>query len=103
MPMWVVIAVQDNASHRHLYRRASGAHQVLCRACLEEFSAKWSGLDRHAADGLGEDGNFYLVTGQYQAATARECDAFLAAIGAALVFLIDWNKARKAAQLGRQE
>jgi uncharacterized protein Yka (UPF0111/DUF47 family) len=62
---------------------------------FEEFSAKWSGLDRQAADGLGDDGNFYLVTGRYEAASADECDAFLTAVGAALVFLIDWNKARK--------
>ena len=71
---------------------------------FEDFPAKWSGLDRHAADGLGDDGNFYLVTGQYLAETAKERDAFLAAIGSALVFFDRLEQgAQIAAQLGRKE
>jgi hypothetical protein len=62
---------------------------------FERFAATWSGLDRHAAAGLGEDDGFLLVTGQYDADDDTARDEFLAAIGAALVFLIDWNKARK--------
>jgi uncharacterized protein Yka (UPF0111/DUF47 family) len=62
---------------------------------FEKFPAKWSGLDRHVAAGLGDDSAFFLVTGQYQTDSAADRDAFLAALGAALVFLIDWNKARK--------
>jgi uncharacterized protein Yka (UPF0111/DUF47 family) len=62
---------------------------------FERFGATWSGLDRHAAAGLGEDNGFLLVTGQYDADCDTARDEFLAAIGAALVFLIDWNKARK--------
>ena len=62
---------------------------------FERFAATWSGLDRHTAAGLGEDNAFFLVTGQFDAESAAARDEFLAAIGAALVFLIDWNKARK--------
>ncbi|WP_027553802.1 hypothetical protein [Bradyrhizobium sp. Cp5.3] len=62
---------------------------------FDKFDATWSGLDRHSAAGLGEDNSFYLVTGQYRAAHVTERNEFLAAVGAALVFLIDWNKARK--------
>ncbi|OAE99974.1 hypothetical protein AYJ54_32025 [Bradyrhizobium centrolobii] len=62
---------------------------------FDRFEANWSGLDRHAAVGLGEDNSFYLITGQYQANHASDRNEFLAAVGAALVFLIDWNKARK--------
>ena len=62
---------------------------------FDGFRAEWSGLDRHAAAGLGEDNAFFLVTGRYQGDSAAECNDFLAAIGASLVFLIDWNKARK--------
>jgi uncharacterized protein Yka (UPF0111/DUF47 family) len=90
----VVITVKDDAV-TVTYTDVHRARAKFFVDLFEEFSAKWSGLDRHSADGLGDDGNFYLVTGQYQAATAKERDAFLAAIGAALVFLIDWNKARK--------
>ena len=41
---------------------------------------------------------FYLVTGRFHAAGDKERDVFLEAIGASLVFLIDWNKARKVLQ-----
>jgi uncharacterized protein Yka (UPF0111/DUF47 family) len=90
----VVITVKDDAV-TVTYTDVHRARAKFFVGLFEDFPAKWSGLDRHSADGLGDDGNFYLVTGQYQAATAKERDAFLAAIGAALVFLIDWNKARK--------
>jgi uncharacterized protein Yka (UPF0111/DUF47 family) len=60
---------------------------------LRDFPVQWSGLDRKSAQGLGDEGAFYLVTGHYQADDRR--DAFLEAIGASLVFLIDWNRARK--------
>jgi uncharacterized protein Yka (UPF0111/DUF47 family) len=62
---------------------------------FDGFPAQWSGLDRHAAAGLGEDNAFFLVTGRYQIDSATARNDFLAAIGASLVFLIDWNKARK--------
>jgi uncharacterized protein Yka (UPF0111/DUF47 family) len=90
----LVIAVQNNAV-TVTYTDVHRARTKFFVGLFEEFSAKWSGLDRQAADGLGDDGNFYLVTGRYEAASADECDAFLTAVGAALVFLIDWNKARK--------
>jgi hypothetical protein len=32
---------------------------------FDRFQALWSGLDRHAAAGLGEDNAFFLVTGRY--------------------------------------
>lgn len=62
---------------------------------FERFAVKWSGLDRHAATGLKEDSSFFLVSGLYEAPAAEDRDAFLRAVGASLVFLIDWNKARK--------
>ena len=51
---------------------------------------------KRRAEGLAEGEAFYLVTGRYQAKSAEELGAFLEAVGASLVFLIDWNKARKA-------
>ena len=62
---------------------------------LDGFPVQWSGLTEEKAPGLSKPA-FYLVTGQYQAETGEARNAFLEAVGAALVFLIDWNKARKA-------
>jgi uncharacterized protein Yka (UPF0111/DUF47 family) len=90
----VVIAVKKNAV-TVTYTDVHRARAKFFIALFDKFAAKWSGLDRHVAAGLGEDNAFFLVTGQYQADSAADRNAFLAALGAALVFLIDWNKARK--------
>jgi uncharacterized protein Yka (UPF0111/DUF47 family) len=60
---------------------------------LRDFPVQWSGLDHKSAEELGDEGAFYLVTGRYPADDRR--DTFLEATGASLVFLIDWNRARK--------
>jgi uncharacterized protein Yka (UPF0111/DUF47 family) len=90
----VVIAVKKN-SVTVTYTDVHRARAKFFVTQFDKFQAKWSGLDRHVAAGLGEDNAFYLVTGQYPADSAADRNAFLHALGAALVFLIDWNKARK--------
>lgn len=90
----LVIAIKKN-SVTVTYTDVHRARAKFFIALFDKFQAKWSGLDRHTATGLGDDNAFYLVTGRYQADSAADRNAFLAAIGGALVFLIDWNKARK--------
>jgi len=90
----VVIAVSENT----VTVTYTDVHRARARFFIDLIGtsqAKWSGLDRHVAQGLGDDNAFFLVTGQYQYDSSEGRDAFLACIGAALVFLIDWNKARK--------
>jgi uncharacterized protein Yka (UPF0111/DUF47 family) len=90
----VVIAVKKN-SVTVTYTDVHRARAKFFVALFEKFPAKWSGLDRHVAAGLGDDDAFFLVTGQYQADSSEDRNAFLVSLGATLVFLIDWNKARK--------
>lgn len=90
----VVIAVKKNAV-TITYTDVHLARAKFFISLFDKFEATWSGLDRRAAAGLGKDNSFYLMTGQYQAANAGDRNEFLGAVGAALVFLIDWNKARK--------
>jgi uncharacterized protein Yka (UPF0111/DUF47 family) len=90
----VVVAVEENAVTL-TYTDVHLARAKFFMTLLDAFPARWSGLDRKNVDGLGDDGVFYLVTGRYEVASGERRDAFLAAIGAGLVFLIDWNKARK--------
>jgi uncharacterized protein Yka (UPF0111/DUF47 family) len=63
---------------------------------FDSFAARWSDLSREKTVDLGKNGVFYLATGRYAAEGAEQREAFLEAIGVAIVFLIDWNKARKA-------
>jgi uncharacterized protein Yka (UPF0111/DUF47 family) len=58
----------------------------------------WSPLAEHAAEGLGEDAAFYLVTGRGECPDDQALDDLLAFLGSRIVFLIDWNKGRKALQ-----
>jgi uncharacterized protein Yka (UPF0111/DUF47 family) len=90
----VVIAIEGNAVTL-TYTDVHLARAKFFIALFNAFAAQWSGLDRKKVAGLGDDGVFYLVTGRYGGESAEQRDAFLAAIGAGLVFLIDWNKARK--------
>lgn len=90
----MVIAVKDNA----VTVTYTDVHLVRAKFFIRLFddvAARWSGLDRHTAEGLGEENAFFLVTGQFDGDSAKARDDFLTALGAALVFLIDWNKARK--------
>ncbi|WP_026608086.1 hypothetical protein [Methylocapsa acidiphila] len=66
---------------------------------FDKFPVVWSGLEAKKAEGAAADGAFYLVTGRLEGESVEERDRFLEAIGAALVFLIDWNKARKVLRL----
>jgi hypothetical protein len=90
----IVIAV-DQAGVTITYTDVHLARARFFTGLFDELSMQWSGLDRKTAEGLGTDGVFYLLTGRYAADSAKRRDIFLETLGAALVFLIDWNKARK--------
>lgn len=90
----VVIAVEADVV-TVTYTDVHRARAKFFTGLFRKFAVEWSGLDRNTARGLSNDGVFYLVTGRCPARDVEARDAFLEALGAALVFLIDWNKARK--------
>jgi uncharacterized protein Yka (UPF0111/DUF47 family) len=90
----IVITVEGNAAtitHTDVHR----ARARFFTRMLDGFPVRWSGLEPRNAEGFGDDGTFDLLTGRYDAESNEQRDAFLEAVGASLVFLIDWNKARK--------
>jgi uncharacterized protein Yka (UPF0111/DUF47 family) len=90
----IVVAITNNAV-TVTYTDVHRSRAKFFVSLFDGFAVKWSGLDRHAAAGLEEDSSFFLVTGLYEARDGDDRDAFLETVGASLVFLIDWNKARK--------
>jgi uncharacterized protein Yka (UPF0111/DUF47 family) len=62
---------------------------------FNNFAVEWSGLERKSAAGLADEGVFYMITGRCPVGSDRSRDTFLEAVGSSLVFLIDWNKARR--------
>jgi uncharacterized protein Yka (UPF0111/DUF47 family) len=91
----VVVISVEGAAVTVTYTDVHRARAKFFVDLFDAFQAEWSGLDRHAAAGLGEDDAFFLVTGRFQGNGSAARSDFLAAVGASLVFLIDWNKARK--------
>jgi uncharacterized protein Yka (UPF0111/DUF47 family) len=90
----LVVTVEGNAvsiTHTDVHR----ARARFFTRMLDGFPVRWSGLESRKTEGFGDDGAFDLLTGRYESETTEQRNAFLAAIGAGLVFLIDWNKARK--------
>lgn len=90
----VVIAVEGDAV-TVTYTDVHLARAKFFVSLFDKSQAQWNEFDRHAAAGLGEENAFFLVTGRHRSKDAADRDNFLAAVGASLVFLIDWNKARK--------
>ncbi|MBV8189001.1 MAG: hypothetical protein JO339_17300 [Alphaproteobacteria bacterium] len=82
-------------------------HRRRARFFMSLFDGKdvgWSPLAERQAHALSSDA-FHLVTGRHVVANEAELLAFLEHLGSRLVFLIDWNKARKALQtfVGKQQ
>jgi uncharacterized protein Yka (UPF0111/DUF47 family) len=61
---------------------------------LHEFPVQWTETRARRAAGLEED-EFYQATGTFDAPSSSALEACLEQLGASLVFLIDWNRARK--------
>jgi len=64
---------------------------------FEGQGVAWSPLAEQNAQGLSED-VFYLLTGRYSSDDEDAVEHFVEFLGSRIVFLIDWNKARKALQ-----
>ncbi|SME96652.1 hypothetical protein SAMN06265365_1079 [Tistlia consotensis] len=64
---------------------------------FEDQAVSWSPLAEQSGTGFSEE-VFYLVTGRCASDEPSVLDRFLEFLGSRIVFLIDWNKARKALQ-----
>jgi len=92
----LVIHVEDSGV-TVTYTDVHRARAKFFIAMFEDRSVEWSPLEEQSVKGLAEDDVFYLVNGRFaggEEALAR----FLEFLGSRIVFLIDWNKARKALQ-----
>jgi phosphohistidine swiveling domain-containing protein len=74
----VVIAIED-CTVRITYTDVHLARSKFFAGLFDEFPVVWSGLDRQWAEGLGDEGVFYLVTGRYEAKNTDDREHFLEA------------------------
>lgn len=67
---------------------------IFLQSLFEGWRVAWEDT-RSRADHSMEDGVYHLCVGTYTARKAKELEDYLAFLGSRLVFLIDWNRARK--------
>ena len=65
---------------------------VFFQEMLKPRNVVWEGSQTAV---LAAGSPFYMATGRFEAANAAECRGYLEFLGSRLVFLIDWNRARK--------
>jgi hypothetical protein len=76
-------------------------HRIRAKFFMSMFAdeaVEWSPLAENQDRDLANGDIFYLLNGAYRAHDEADLDRFLAFFGSRIVFLIDWNKARKALQ-----
>lgn len=67
---------------------------MFLQSLLRRWEVEWNDT-RSKSDAGFEDGVYHLAIGRYRAISTEELDTYLAWLGSRLVFLIDWNRARK--------
>ena len=65
------------------------------RDMLKSHEVGWSAERAGRLEGVSEDADFTMLTGTFQAENRAAVSAYLSFLGSRLVFLIDWNRARK--------
>lgn len=93
----LVLQVKDHA----ITLTYSDLHAVrfdFFRSLLEPFGAKWSPLESRTDPALNQAAAYTVGTARFACADEAALEAALEGIGSRLVFLIDWNRARKRLQ-----
>lgn len=65
------------------------------RSLFEQQPMSWSDPETRSVRGLAEGQPFFITTGSFTGADAAAMAPFLTFLGSRLVFVIDWNRARK--------
>ncbi len=71
---------------------------LFFQSLFEAYDVKWQDTRSRADSGM-EDGVYHLCVGSYTARSSAQLRDYLGHLGSRLVFLIDWNRARKRLRL----
>jgi len=86
-----VEGLQITLTYSDLHRQRFAFFQAL----LVEVGAQWSATEARQTSGLNDGDAYHVGTATFQAKDEDELARQLEGIGARIVFLIDWNRARK--------
>jgi uncharacterized protein Yka (UPF0111/DUF47 family) len=62
---------------------------------FKPFGVHWSDTLPRRSESLADETHYYLSVGRFDAPDARTLERYLTFLGSRIVFLIDWNRARK--------
>ncbi|MGO9512803.1 MAG: hypothetical protein ACLP2F_04070 [Steroidobacteraceae bacterium] len=62
---------------------------------FKPYGVHWDDTLARHSERLGEEPNYYLSIGRFDASEAKTLERYLAFLASRIVFLIDWNRARK--------
>lgn len=68
---------------------------AFLRSLLEPFALAWNRPTAHPGQGLETAGSYLLAVGRFEAVDRAALERYLKFLGSRIVFLIDWNRARK--------
>lgn len=69
------------------------------RSLSDGFDVAWRRIESRQSEAIADSGLFHLSVGTLVAADQSSLEAYLTHLGSSLVFLIDWNRARKRLRL----
>ena len=65
------------------------------QSLFKPFAVTWEETRARHSETIGQEANYYLCLGRYEAPDSQALARYLAFLGSRIVFLIDWNRARK--------
>lgn len=78
-----------------IYTDIHAARTEFFQSLFQPFNVQWEDTRARHADNLDIEQNYYLCVGRFTAAGDLTLERYLAFLGSRIVFLIDWNRARK--------
>lgn len=77
------------------YTDVHAARLEFFQGLFKPFDVRWNGTTTRHSDRVVEEANYYLCVGRFEAANPEALERYLTFLGSRIVFLIDWNRARK--------
>ncbi len=93
----VLVIHVDGMTVRVTYTDVHFERLDFFRALFEPFGVAWKDAKPQRTEGLADEA-YFLTTGRYTASADEQLLRYLDYLGSRIVFLIDWNKARKRLQ-----
>ncbi|HTA44519.1 MAG TPA: hypothetical protein VK789_18860 [Bryobacteraceae bacterium] len=91
----VIVIHVEGMTVRVTYTDVHAERAEFFRDMLKRFDVSWGENRAGQLKDAEDDANFTMLTGAFEANNPRQLEEYLNFLGSRLVFLIDWNRARK--------